>query len=97
MDTPARPDAAWSFARYEAVRHRLPTAVFPQAMQRIDTLEDIADAVDAFLLDAFGVLNVGDTAIPGAAERLARLRGMGKRLVVLTNGATQARSAALAK
>lgn len=97
MNAPARPDAAWAFARYEAVRDRLPGAAFPCAMQRIGSLEDMADTVDAFLLDAFGVLNVGDTAIPGAADRLARLRGRGKRLVVLTNGATQARAAALAK
>ncbi len=49
------------------------------------------------MLDAFGVLNVGDTAVPGAVARIAQLRAAGKRLVVLTNGATQSRAEALAK
>ena len=90
-------DAAWTCARYEAARARLPAASFPPATREIATLEDIADRVDGFVLDAFGVLNVGEAPISGAAERLARLRAMGKRLLVLTNGATQARAAALAK
>ncbi|MGF1658678.1 MAG: HAD-IIA family hydrolase [Rubrimonas sp.] len=97
MTSQARLDAAWSCARYEAARARLPTAAFPAATRAIATLEDLAGDVDAFALDAFGVLNVGDAPIPGAAERLARLRAMGKRLLVLTNGATQARAAAHAK
>jgi HAD superfamily hydrolase (TIGR01450 family) len=87
----------WAFARYEAVRHRMPAARFPAASLTIGSLEDVAGDVDAFVLDAFGVLNVGDTAIPGAAARLACLRATGKRLLVLTNGATQSRQAALAK
>lgn len=97
MDLPRHPDAAWSCARYEAVRHRLPTARFPAASEAASSLEAVADRVDAFVLDAFGVLNVGDAPIPGAAARLRQLRAMGKRLLVLTNGATQARAAALAK
>lgn len=87
----------WAFARYEAVRHRLPSARYPASSRTVASLEEVADAVDAFVLDAFGVLNVGETAIPGAAARLARLRAMGKRLLVLTNGATQSRLAALSK
>lgn len=87
----------WAFARYEAVRARMPTARFPAASMIVASLEAIAPQVDAFVLDAFGVLNVGETPIPGAAARLARLRAMGKRLLVLTNGATQSRQAALAK
>lgn len=35
---------------------------------------DIAHDVDAFVFDAFGVLNVGETPIPGAAARLDMLR-----------------------
>jgi HAD superfamily hydrolase (TIGR01450 family) len=50
---------------------------------------------DGAILDAFGVLNVGERAIPGAVERIADLRGQGKRLVVLTNGASKTREAAL--
>jgi len=41
-----------------------------------------------FVLDGFGVLNVGDTTVPGAVERVQQLQKMGKQVLVLTNGAT---------
>jgi HAD superfamily hydrolase (TIGR01459 family) len=63
----------------------------------VHSLADVADRYDAFVLDAFGVLNVGDTPIPGAVERMAALRAMGKRLIVLTNAASYPRTTALAK
>jgi glycerol 3-phosphatase-2 len=95
---PARPpDADWAFARYEAVRDRLPAAHFPGAAMRAETLDEVADRYDGFIFDAFGVLNVGDTPIAGAVERIAALRRMGKRMVVLTNAASYTRSSALAK
>jgi glycerol 3-phosphatase-2 len=94
---PFAPDADWAFARYEAVRDRLPVARFAGTAGRADTLADLADRYDGFIFDAFGVLNVGDTPIPGAVERLAALRRMGKRMVVLTNAASYTRAAALAK
>ncbi len=50
-------------------------------------LIEIADHFDVFLLDAFGVLNVGDTAINGAVQRVQMLKNMGKQVLVLTNGA----------
>jgi HAD superfamily hydrolase (TIGR01459 family) len=90
-------DADWAFDRYEAVRPRLPQALFPAQSVRARDLGDVADRYDAFVLDAFGVLNVGDTPIPGAVERMAQLRAMGKRLVVLTNAASYPRAAALEK
>lgn len=93
-----RPDGPWAFARYEAVRSRLPTADFAGVeTRRAADLAAIAEHYDAFVLDGFGVLNVGLTAIPGAVERMAELARMGKRLVVLTNGATQPLAAAAAK
>jgi HAD superfamily hydrolase (TIGR01450 family) len=61
------------------------------------TLADVADRYDGFVLDAFGVLNVGATPIPGAVERMAELRGLGKALVVLTNAASVTRAEALEK
>lgn len=88
-------DAA--FARYEAVRPRLPAATFPAASLHAETLADVADRWDGFVLDAFGVLNVGDTPIEGAVARMAQLRAMGRRLCVLTNAASYPRSEALAK
>ena len=59
---------------YEAIRHRLPSAR-PRngGYKEIETLAEIADQFDVFLLDAFGVLNVGETAIPGAVERVTEL------------------------
>lgn len=86
-----------AFLRYEEVRHRLPDATFPTHSQRHHCLSDIADELDAFVLDAFGVLNVGQTPIPGAVARMAELRALGKKLVVLTNAASDTREAALKK
>jgi glycerol-1-phosphatase len=90
-------DADAAFARYEAVRDRLPTARFPLRSQALPSLEEVADHVDGFLLDAFGVLNIGETAIPGAVERISSLRARGKRLIVLTNAASYTRPQLLAK
>ena len=84
-----------AFHRYEAVRHRFPTAQFPDRAQECAGLVEIADQFDAFVLDSFGVLNVGDSPIAGARECLSRLRDMGKRLLVLTNAASYTRAAAL--
>lgn len=86
-----------AFARYQAIRPRLPAAIFPATSHHAATLADVADRWDGFVLDAFGVLNVGDTPIPGAVARMAQLRAMGKRLCVLTNAASYPRSEALAK
>lgn len=85
------------FDRYEEVRTR-----FPQVSARAQSLEirsllDIADQVDAFVFDAFGVLNVGDTLIPGADTRLDQLRDRGCAIRILTNAASYDRSGAIAK
>lgn len=86
-----------AFERYEQVRNRLPTAQFPQTSQHLGTLADVAPHVDAFVLDAFGVLNVGGTPIPGAVARMAQLRDMGKKLIVLTNAASDDHAFAIKK
>jgi HAD superfamily hydrolase (TIGR01450 family) len=81
-------DTATALAAYEAVRHRLPAArPGARTPRRSKTLEDIADLYDAFLLDAFGVLNIGETAIPGVIGRIEMLRQRGKRLLVVSNAA----------
>lgn len=90
-------DAISAFSRYEAIRRRLPAAQYPARSLSLPSLEEVADHVDGFLLDAFGVLNVGETAIPGAVDRMASLRARGKRLVVLTNAASYTRPQLLAK
>lgn len=90
-------DVDTAFARYEAVRRRLPSADFPPASRQVRDLAEIAEDFDVFILDAFGVLNVGERAIPGAVARIADLRAAGKRLFVATNAASYPRSVALAK
>lgn len=90
-------DAETSFVRYESVRPRLPAAAFPATSLHLPTLAEAADHYDGFLLDAFGVLNVGETAIPGAVARMADLRARGKSLTVLTNAASYTRDQILAK
>ncbi|WP_306045498.1 HAD-IIA family hydrolase [Nioella sp. MMSF_3534] len=89
--------AADAFDAYEAIRHLLPAMPAAGAGQDIGSIMDIADGVDAFVFDAFGVLNVGDSPIPGAAERVAQLRARGKLIRVLSNAASYDRMAAFAK
>ena len=81
-------NAASIFDRYEAVRHRLPVARFSSGTTDVNSLLDIADRVDAFVFDAFGVLNVGETPIPGAAGRLDQLRARGHAIRILSNAAS---------
>lgn len=97
MTNAPRFDTTEALARYEAVRPRLPRAGFPDAPRHAATLAEIADDWDGFVLDAFGVLNVGDTPIPGAVDRMTALRAAGKRLCVLTNAASYSRTAAQEK
>lgn len=77
-----------AFRAYEAVRHRLPPGVPSQTVaRRVESLEEIAGDFDVFLLDAFGVLNIGETAIPEVPERIAALQTAGKRVMVVSNAA----------
>ena len=82
-----KPDVTWAVQQYEAVRSLLPTAKMPEQSMHAANLGALADRFDVFLLDAFGVLNVGEMAIDGAAQRVRFLQELGKRVLVLTNGA----------
>ncbi|WP_099827864.1 HAD-IIA family hydrolase [Oceaniglobus indicus] len=91
-------DTRTAFDAYEAVRHRLPAARTGSAPPvHAGSLADIADRFDVFLLDAFGVLNIGETAIPGVVERVADLRAMGKRVLVVSNAAGLPHAVLMAK
>ena len=81
-------DTDWAFAQYENVRKRLPTSQAQGACEGVPNLGALADEFDVVLLDAYGVLNVGNTPIAGAPERVAALQALGKRCLVLTNGAS---------
>lgn len=85
------------FDRYQDVRARFPKVTARQETQDITSLLDITDAVDAIVFDAFGVLNVGETLIPGADRRLDQLRERGCAIRILTNAASYDRSGAIAK
>lgn len=86
-----------AFAGYEAVRHRLPPAGAGGACVALENLDALADRFDIFLLDAFGVLNIGETGIPGVPERVAGLQAAGKRVLVVSNAASVPRSALVGK
>lgn len=79
-------DPAEAFEAYLGLRHRLPpTATNGHASE--GRFIDIAAAFDLILFDAYGVLNVGETAIDGAAGTIAALRDMGKSVAVVSNSA----------
>jgi HAD superfamily hydrolase (TIGR01450 family) len=82
------PTAARAVARYEAIQSRLPQARFPERSIHREHLVDLSAEIDCFVLDGFGVLNIGDSAVPGAAPRVNALRDSGKAVRVLTNGAS---------
>lgn len=92
MDT-----AATVFDRYEAVRHRLPPASPPASTSQIASLHDIAGDAAAFVFDAYGVLNIGEAAIPGAAQRLRELREIGCQIRILSNAASYTHARAVTK
>lgn len=80
--------SAWAFDRYEEVRDRLPDAQFPTSSRMASDLGEFIDEFDAYVFDSFGVLNVGETPIPDARERVDALRNAGKHVFILTNAAT---------
>lgn len=87
-----------AFQQYEAIRNRLPQEpVGDHTPVHINSLLDIADRFDTFLFDAFGVLNVGESAIPGAIERVRTLQAMGKQCLVVSNGSGMAKPQAVEK
>ncbi len=79
---------SWAIERYEGVRSRLPGAAFPEQPVRVASLDDLKHEFDAFVFDSFGVLNVGETPITGARNRIEALRSDDKQLAILTNAAT---------
>jgi glycerol-1-phosphatase len=79
--------ASTAFDAYLAVRDRLPPARPGRRYATVAALAEIADPFDLVLLDAYGVLNVGERPVPGAAERIAGLRRAGRRVAVVTNSA----------
>ena len=90
-------DTQAAFDYYEASRHRLPAATYPQQGRHASGRVEMAAHCDVFCFDAFGVLNVGGTPIAGAVETVQALRELGKTLFVITNAATLPKAQAVAK
>ncbi len=82
------PTASEAVARYETIQPRLPQARFPEVSVHRAHLEELCDEFDCFVLDGFGVLNIGAETVPGAVERVLALKAKGKQVRVLTNGAS---------
>lgn len=89
--------SAGVFRRYEEVRLRLPAMPVVADTRTGADFSEIASDFDVFFFDAFGVLNIGDTVISGAPERIAALKAEGKSTYVVTNAATQDGSALFRK
>jgi len=85
------------FDRYEEISERLPNVTSRPETLDIASLLDITNDVDVFVFDAFGVLNVGETMIPGADRRLDQLRERGCAIRILTNAASYDRAGAINK
>lgn len=81
-------DSARLLDAYEGIRHVLPVARYPNRHERFHDLEELTDRYDVFFFDAFGVLNVGETAIEKAAERVVAVRRAGKQVRIVSNAAS---------
>ncbi|MXN65524.1 HAD-IIA family hydrolase [Stappia sp. GBMRC 2046] len=90
-------DADKAFGFYESVRAVLPRARYPATPTCAPDLGPVAERYDVFVFDAFGVLNVGETPIKGARERIDQLRELGKSVFVMTNGASFSAEASMEK
>ncbi len=89
-------DPAEAFEAYLARHHRLPAPTGGGQAITAD-FADITAPFDLILFDAYGVLNVGETAIPGAADTIAALRRMGKTVAVVSNSAGYPKSTMMAR
>ncbi|MDH5411446.1 MAG: TIGR01459 family HAD-type hydrolase, partial [Alphaproteobacteria bacterium] len=59
-------------------------------MKLIQSLSEIADGYDLFLIDQWGVIHDGETPYDGAIDALTKLRALGRPIVILSNSARRA-------
>jgi len=90
-------DFAQAWRAYLAGAPRLPSSPPKVTPRRIASVAEIAGEFDLVVLDAWGVLNLGDAVIPTALDAVAELRQRGKRLAVLSNDASCDKAMAVAK
>ena len=78
-------DAEFILDCYELAR--LPAAVRKGRAEPAPDLLALVDRYDAFILDGYGVINLGPEPIPGIGDTICALRAAGREVMVLTNGA----------
>ena len=66
---------------------RLPAPVRKGRAEPAANLLALVDRYDAFILDGYGVINLGPEPIPGIGDTIHALRAAGREVMVLTNGA----------
>jgi len=86
---------AWR--EYRRAEPRLPTKPPRVRPERVAGIGTIRDRFDAVLLDAWGVLNLGEVPIPRALAAVKELRQAGVPLLVLSNDASADKTSAVAK
>ena len=84
---PAELNADIALQIYQALRPLLPSAR-GAPHHKAERLTDCLDKFDGFILDGFGVINVGPDKIDGIDEFFAAARRQRKPVVILTNGAS---------
>jgi len=87
-------ERAWR--QYRRAEGRLPPKPPRVAPQRVGGVFDILDRFDLVILDAWGVLNLGETPIAPARTVVRKLRGQGVPLTVLSNDASGDKAQAVA-
>lgn len=85
-----------AFTAYLRISDRLPTATGGGHGLTCNFTEAAAP-FDLILFDAYGVLNVGESAIPGAAAAVAALRSAGKAVAVVSNSAAYPKARMMAR
>ena len=65
----------------------LPSPTRKGRAEPAENLLALADRYDAFILDGYGVINLGPEPIPGIGDTVRALRMAGREVIVLTNGA----------
>src|SRR5690554_1769419 len=82
------PDSPSLLKAYERIRAALPVAHYPTHYERSSDLEGLTERYDTFFFDAFGVLNIGETAIEKAAQRVRVVRQAGRQVRIVSNAAS---------
>lgn len=96
MTDPDAVDPAAAFEAYLGLQHRLPRARRSGRARKAD-FADIVAPFDLILFDAYGVLNVGESAISGATRSISALRSSGKSVAVVSNSAGYPKSRMMAR